>query len=154
MKLVLIRHAKAFEANQDPQRNLTEEGKKEAQVIRKYLQRLNWHFKEILTSPVLRAYQTAEIINEVFQTIIIQKNELKPNQATENIDSILLNYHLNDSLIIVLHMPDIAEIASKILKIPINNLFFSTCSAMGINITNLNPLEGILIFHYQPIYLE
>lgn len=154
MKLILVRHAKAFEANQDPQRNLTEDGKKEATIIGKYIKKTGWKFQNLLSSPVLRAIQTAEIINREIQTNIIQKIELKPNYALENIDSLLLNFKIDDSLILVLHMPDIAEIVSRILKIPSSNLFFSTGSAIGLNITNLNPIEGILVFHYQPNFLD
>jgi len=154
MKIILVRHAKAYESSEDPQRNLTEEGKKEAQIIRTFIQKTRWQFKEILTSPILRAKQTAQILNQEFKIPIEEKLELKPNSALFHFNELLSKYQMNDSLIFVLHMPDIVEIASEILKIPSNNLFFSTGSAIGINITNTNPLDGILIFHYQPNYLE
>ena len=154
MKIILVRHAKAYESNEDPQRNLTDEGKKEAQIIRSFIQKTHWNIKEILTSPILRAKQTAQILNQEFKIPIEEKLELKPNSALFHFNELLSKYQMNDALIFVLHMPDIVEIASEILKIPANNLFFSTGSAIGINITSTNPLEGILIFHYQPSYLE
>ncbi len=153
MKIVLIRHAKAYESTEDPKRNLTEEGKKEAEKIAKLLKKTNWNFTEILTSPILRAYQTAEIINEQLQISIKQRKELEPNQAFFQLENHIYNYDPNDSIIFIVHMPDVAQIASKILKIPVDNLFFSTGSAMGINLSNLKPLQGILIFHYQPNFL-
>lgn len=154
MKIVLIRHAKAFESSEDPERHLTPKGKEESQLIGNIIKKTQWNFKEILTSPVLRAKETAEIIGFLLNLNVKETTGLKPNYALQNIQSILLEYDMNDSLILVLHMPDIAEITSKILNIPVSQIFFSTTSATGINITSLNPLQGILIFHYQPDLIQ
>ncbi len=150
MKIILIRHAKAYEANEDPQRNLTPEGYEESKIIGNMIKKTQWNIKEILTSPILRAKQTAQTISVILNLNVKETTGLKPNYAMQNIQSILLEYDANDSIIFVLHMPDIAEISSTILNIPVNQLFFSTASAIGINITSLNPIQGMLIFLYQP----
>ncbi len=150
MKIVLIRHAKAYEASDDPQRHLTPEGKEESKIIGNLLKRTQWNFKEILTSPVNRAKETAEIIHSILHIDIKERNELKPNNVKDNLESILLEYDANDSIIMVLHMPDIAEIAAAILNLPVSQLFFSTASAIGINLISTKPPQGILIFLYQP----
>lgn len=154
MKLVFVRHCKAFEASQDPERNLTSEGRKEAEIIGNFLKKTNWKFQLILTSSVKRAVQTADIIKTFLNCDVISKNELIPNLAIENFKNIILNFSLSDNLVFILHMPDIAVLSSQILKLPEENLFFSTGSAIGINIQNIQDLKGILVFLYQPELLE
>lgn len=154
MKVVLVRHCKAFEADQDPNRNLTKEGIEEANILAKALQKINWQFSFILSSPVNRALQTANILQTTLQCNLVPKKELSPNLAVENYEELLKSYSISQNLVLVLHMPDIARITALILKIPEQNLFFSTGSAIGINIQKTNPsLEGILVFFYQPLML-
>ncbi len=154
MKLVLIRHCKAYEAEQDPDRNLTKEGIEEANHIAKALQKTNWQFSFILTSPINRALQTANILQSILHCNVIPKKELSPNSALENYLYLLKEHSISENLIFVLHMPDIARIAALILKIPEHNIYFSTGSAIGINIQKKNDsVEGILVFFYQPYML-
>ncbi|MDX2243742.1 MAG: phosphohistidine phosphatase SixA [Leptolyngbyaceae cyanobacterium bins.302] len=65
LELYLIRHGLAGEhgsyANDD-ERPLTEEGKKKTKQVAKRLADLELQFDLILTSPLVRAYQTAEIL--------------------------------------------------------------------------------------------
>ncbi|MCS7204144.1 MAG: phosphohistidine phosphatase SixA [Leptospiraceae bacterium] len=154
MKLVLIRHCKAYESYEDPERRLNEQGIQEAKIVARLLKKTNWKFKEILTSPILRAVQTCEVFNQEFHLPIVQRVELKPNNALVYFDSLLASYHANDAIIIVFHMPDVAEIAARILKLPSNNLYVSTGGMIGINLTNIQRLEGILVFMYQPELLD
>lgn len=154
MKLVLVRHCRAFEASQDPERNLTPDGIKEAKIIGNFLKKTNWKFQHILTSSVKRAVQTAHILKTFLDCEVLSKNELTPNLAIENFNNIIQNFDLSDNLIFVLHMPDIAILSSQILKLPDENLFFSTGSAIGINIQNIRNLKGILVFLYQPEFLD
>jgi phosphohistidine phosphatase len=65
MDLYLIRHAEAVPQGQggiadDADRPLTENGRKQCLVLAKGLQERGIHFGVILTSPLLRARQTAE----------------------------------------------------------------------------------------------
>ncbi len=152
MKIVLVRHGQASDSPVDSERKLTEQGKKESHIVGKYLKNLNWNFKEILSSPLLRAKETADEIQNFLKVEISLKEVLKPNQGPRHFENLLLNYDNNDSLILVLHMPDIAEITSRLLKMPISSLYFSTGSAIGINI-DIQRWENILVFLYQPNYL-
>lgn len=64
-ELYLIRHGIAEEAekyDKDADRPLTEKGKHKTRKVAAKLSELNLHFDLILTSPLLRAYQTAEIL--------------------------------------------------------------------------------------------
>ncbi|MFB2919001.1 phosphohistidine phosphatase SixA [Aerosakkonema funiforme] len=64
-ELYLIRHGIAAEPEQyshDRDRPLTDEGKRKTRKVAARLSELNLHFGLILTSPLLRARQTAEIL--------------------------------------------------------------------------------------------
>ena len=65
MELYLIRHGIAEEHQpqlKDEERQLTPEGRQKTEKIAQKLLKLELHFDLILTSPLVRAYQTAEIL--------------------------------------------------------------------------------------------
>ena len=67
MELYLIRHGIAEERRPeitDDKRALTKEGRQKTAKIALRLKKLNLNFDLILTSPLVRAYQTAEILVE------------------------------------------------------------------------------------------
>jgi len=68
MNLYLIRHAIAVEEYEDDsQRPLTDKGKKKMRSIAKGLRALGVEFDLILSSPYVRAKETAEILADVFK---------------------------------------------------------------------------------------
>ena len=65
MELYLIRHGIAEEHQpglKDEERQLTPEGREKTEKIAQRLVKLSFNFDLILTSPLVRAYQTAEIL--------------------------------------------------------------------------------------------
>ncbi|MFM6183502.1 MAG: phosphohistidine phosphatase SixA, partial [Dolichospermum sp.] len=65
MELYLIRHGIAEEHQpklKDEERQLTLEGREKTEKIAQRLVKLGFNFDLILTSPLVRAYQTAEIL--------------------------------------------------------------------------------------------
>ncbi len=65
MKLYLIRHGIAQEATsslRDEERSLTEHGRQRTEKVAQRLKDLDLSFDLIATSPLVRAYQTAEIL--------------------------------------------------------------------------------------------
>jgi phosphohistidine phosphatase len=65
MELYLIRHGIAEEHQpglKDEERQLTKEGRQKTEKVAQRLLKLDLHFDLILTSPLVRAYQTAEIL--------------------------------------------------------------------------------------------
>lgn len=70
MNLYIIRHAIAVEENpsiSDSQRALTEKGRKKMRQIAKGLHVLGVEFDMILSSPYVRAQETAEVLSDVFK---------------------------------------------------------------------------------------
>ncbi len=73
MDIYIIRHAIAVdrgtpEYEDDSQRPLTEKGKKKMRQIASGLRALGVDFDFILSSPYIRARETAEILADVFKT--------------------------------------------------------------------------------------
>ena len=68
MNLYLIRHAIAVEEYEDDsQRPLTDKGRKKMRQIAKGLRALGVEFDLILSSPYVRAVETAEILADIFK---------------------------------------------------------------------------------------
>ena len=78
MQVIFIRHASAAPAGADGDeaRQLNEEGKAQAVVAAKALKRLGAGLELILTSPLLRAVQTAGIIAEVHGGPDVEQTQL------------------------------------------------------------------------------
>lgn len=69
MRLLLVRHAKAFERDpaawpDDLRRPLTAEGREEFVTLAKRLKRLERGVHQVLASPAVRAWQTAQLLQE------------------------------------------------------------------------------------------
>lgn len=114
-KLYLIRHGIAAEAlpgESDEERALTAAGERKTRKVAKHLQKLNIHFDLILTSPLVRARQTAEILQAVGLAAKIEEfQDLAPGGNLENWLSWLKKWRQNggNSLAIVGHQPDLTN---------------------------------------------
>ncbi len=69
MRLLLVRHAKAFDRDpaawpDDLRRPLTSEGRESFALLAKRLGRLEDSVQQVLASPAVRAWQTAQILHE------------------------------------------------------------------------------------------
>ena len=107
MKLYLLRHGKADWPNwdqSDDERPLTEEGKKEVAAVAKLLSRLEIT-PVILTSPLPRAQQTAEIAGKHLKTEVRAEPLLRPGFNAARLRKILKNFS-GRSLMVVGHEPD------------------------------------------------
>lgn len=122
MNVYLIRHAEAEKVSpnkKDSERLLTEEGKASLHNAVKFWKRGILKIDIIISSPYLRAKQTAEIISEHFQLKdkFFVDNKLAPGCKTKDIIEIA-NMFNSDDIAFVGHQPDLSEhleelIASK-----------------------------------------
>ncbi|MBN8657190.1 MAG: phosphohistidine phosphatase SixA [Anaerolineae bacterium] len=117
MNLYLIRHAIAEEENasgEDSQRELTDKGAKKMRLIAKGLRTLGIEFDQILTSPYIRAQQTAEILADVFKmkkSVSVSENLTPMGDPDLLLAEINENYTVN-SLAIVGHEPYLSTLVS------------------------------------------
>jgi phosphohistidine phosphatase len=117
MNIYLIRHAIAEEEapeKEDSQRELTEKGAKKMRQIAKGLRKLGVELDVVLTSPYLRAKQTADILNDVFK---IKQEVAVTDQLAPMGDPDLLIAEINekysvDSIALVGHEPYLSALVS------------------------------------------
>ena len=108
MKLYFLRHGKADWPDwdrPDDERPLTSKGKKEMRRVATLLHELEVAPALILSSPLPRALQTAEIAAEALGIELKQEAELKPGFRSNKLRSILKR-HGDQDLMIVGHEPD------------------------------------------------
>jgi len=121
VKLYLIRHgiaADAAENQPDELRPLTDEGKRKTQKIAKRLRELELEFDLILSSPLVRAKQTAELLKNVgLSSKLEQSIFLSPNGDIQGWFDWLLKWQAagGDSLALVGHQPDLANWAELLV---------------------------------------
>ncbi|MBI5953499.1 MAG: phosphohistidine phosphatase SixA [Chloroflexi bacterium] len=108
MNLYLIRHAIAVEEYEDDsQRPLTDKGKKKMRQIAKGLRALGVEFDLILSSPYVRAVETAEILADVLKVkkdVQFSEN-LVPSGGPEALIAELNEKYKADSIALVGHEP-------------------------------------------------
>ena len=124
MDLYILRHAIAEERSGpmpggDSQRRLTAEGKTKMRRAAKGLKALELDFDLILTSPFLRAKETAEIVTEVFG--LADALKLTPSLAADGnpkdlIDELKARHHRRKQVLLVGHEPYLGRLISLLIS--------------------------------------
>ena len=102
MDLILWRHADAEDGRPDLERELTRQGRKQAAAVAKWLlKRLPQDFA-VVSSPAVRARQTAEALGKPVQI----DNLLAPGASVQ----VFSKYsRLEEAIVLVGHQPDLGE---------------------------------------------
>lgn len=116
MELYLIRHADAVPLGEngiadDADRPLSELGRGQARALASALQRQGVHIDKLLTSPLLRARQTAQGIVEAWvgpQPAVEECDELGPGGKSKKLAKFVRDVEAN-AVGLVGHQPDLAE---------------------------------------------
>jgi phosphohistidine phosphatase len=123
MNLYLLRHGIAVAADEpgiesDNERPLTPKGTKRMRKAAKGLGRLGIAFDGILTSPLVRARQTAEIVAEglSLQSQLQEISGLAPESSVENLIFGLTRFQNREHLLLVGHQPLLGETAAFLLR--------------------------------------
>ncbi len=111
MYLYFLRHGEADWPNwnqSDDERPLTERGKKEIQKIADFLKLLDLSLQQIVTSPLPRARQTAEIVADRLKLKLRESSVLKPGFDRSGLEE-LLHQKSGARLMLVGHEPDFTK---------------------------------------------
>jgi phosphohistidine phosphatase len=120
MNIYLIRHGDAEKASthkKDSERKLTPEGENKTKVSAEGWKLLIPQFSHIISSPLMRALQTAEIIAGVFKfpgNIIVDKRLISGSKTEGLID--IGNEILGAEMAFVGHEPDFSEHVSHLIS--------------------------------------
>jgi phosphohistidine phosphatase len=123
MELCFFRHGIAAERDDsafptDRDRPLTEEGIRKTQEAAEGLKRLGMTFDRILTSPLLRASQTAEILAEVLglKQAVEALPQLSGDSSVEELLGALARRRPGRSLLLVGHQPLLGQTVARLLS--------------------------------------
>lgn len=121
MELYLIRHAHAVKlgdegTNEDAERPLSDKGQEQSRTLGSVLQKRGIVFDTLLTSPLLRARQTADAIAQVFNTPppIEECRSLAPGGRSKKVARFLFALE-GARLGLVGHAPDLARWAGWLI---------------------------------------
>ncbi len=78
MRVYLVQHAEAKSEEEDPERRITEKGRKETEKIAEFLKKAGVKVDVIFHSTKTRAKQTAQIFSEYLGAKVEEKDNLEP----------------------------------------------------------------------------
>ncbi len=146
MRLYLLRHGAADWPDwdqPDDDRPLTKSGRKEMHQVGEFLARLKVRPDVILTSPLPRAAQTADIAGEHLKTRCREENLLAPGFRTEEMTRLLRKYP-EQILLLVGHEPDFSLVIAALTGASVK------LSKAGVALLDLNLQKGKLLWLFPP----
>jgi phosphohistidine phosphatase len=148
MNLYLVRHGTASHvAPCDAERELTAEGRREAEIVGRALMKLGVVHDAILASPLVRARQTAEIIAERLGrpgTVMVVE-ELCNGHSTAALLRAVHPRGEEKGMVLVGHMPSLAEHLNLLIgATPTANTVFGTATAAAVRMTDWRQGAGEL----------
>lgn len=148
MQLYFLRHGEAdwpHWTKPDDERPLTDFGKKEVRQVGKFLNRLGVKPDLIVTSPLPRALQTAEVAAEVLKTKLRQDEALEPGFGISELGTVLKR-HPSKVLMLVGHEPDFSSVISALTGA------FVKLSKAGLVLIDIDPetQKGRLLWLFPP----
>ena len=123
MEIYILRHGKAegigFGVKSDAKRRLTAAGREEMEMIADGIQNLKVSFNYAVSSPLIRAKETADIVTRRLNgqdTKVTLWNELKPEADVMNTHRLLVKLPSDTRILLVGHAPHLARLISSIIS--------------------------------------
>lgn len=115
MKLYLVRHGEALPKDVDPERGLSEPGRKDVERVASFLEKSGVSVSRLVHSGKARARQTAEILaKHVAPSVQMEIGEsLNPNDPVESIAYEANGY--SEETMLVGHLPFMERLASRLV---------------------------------------
>jgi len=164
MDLYIIRHAIAQPLDKknnftDEKRALTNDGRERMREEAKGLRKLGIELDLILTSPLARAVETAEIVATALglsKKEIVQTDNLKPGASIDDLFAEIKKRADVESLALVGHQPDLGEIIARVVQGNGNmSLELKKGGVCSINVVETVPtLHGSLMWLLTPKQLR
>jgi phosphohistidine phosphatase len=158
MKVALIRHAAAVPRGTpgilDAERPLTSAGKIRFRAAARGLARIMARPTVLLTSPLSRAHETADIAAHVFKKI---DAEIEPALGEQDVDSILAalkNHPADATVVLVGHEPVLGELLARMLGSEQARFAFKKGGAALVDLPDGPVTPGRLIWFLDPRVLR
>jgi phosphohistidine phosphatase len=158
MILYFLRHGLAAEretwTGDDALRPLTKKGEKSLAIIADTMFELGLGLDLILTSPYVRAYQTAVVVAKRLQKmdVLVQDNRLTPGFGIAELTETLKDHKDATSILLVGHEPDFSETVSALIGG--GRLIFKKAGLARVDLNSQAPPKGELVWLIPPKFLE
>ena len=146
MRLYFLRHGAADWPDwkkSDDERPLTKAGRKELHQVGKFLSGLDAKPDLILTSPLPRAAETADIAAEYLKARVREEKLLSPGFRSEDLKRILRKYP-EQVLMLVGHEPDFSKVIGALSGGDVK------ISKAGVALVDLHERKGKLLWLFPP----
>ena len=152
MELTFVRHgeAESFAASDDA-RGLTEKGRTQVSNVAKHLKKSGETFDCILSSPIKRAKETAEIFAEVFEVGPKWTSDprLSPGSDLSQIQEIVKEIPDTNHFLFVGHAPDFGNIGADLLGLA-QTLDLKKGGFLKVTASLIRPGSAKLVFFGAP----
>jgi phosphohistidine phosphatase len=145
MELYLFRHGIAEDARPgrpDANRALTDEGKKKVADVAKAARRAGVEPSLIVSSPYVRAVETARIAAEVFEykADVVRTETLVPHGSPEKVWAELRDYREEAAILLAGHEPLLSHLASFLLASPALRVELKKAAMMRIDVESFGAM--------------
>jgi len=151
MNIYIVRHGVAEDVSSDGtdgKRALTAEGRKKMKEAAAGFAALENGIGRIVSSPLVRAWQTAEILANILGNEVEEMRELAPGHSPKQVLNRLIDMQDADGVMLAGHQPDCSELASYLLGSA--SVEFKKGAICKIQIDRMTAGAGILIWHLTP----
>ena len=153
MILYFLRHglagSRAEWKGDDALRPLTKEGMKNMVRQAETLADLGLKLDLIITSPLARAFQTADIVADRLKMgeKLVQDDRLAPGFGSDDLEKVLLDHAETQNVLLVGHEPDFSLTISTLVG---GRVLLKKGGLARVDITNTEPLQGELLWLLPP----
>lgn len=153
MRLFFLRHGLAnhpYWNRPDFERPLTDQGKEKMVRTANTITKLNLELELVLSSPLIRARQTAEILVEnLDHPVSLELDErLSPGFDIDSLNEILKGYRELQSLMLVGHEPDFSEVIADVIGG--GQIVVKKGSLARVDLYRTHPPQGELVWMIPP----
>jgi phosphohistidine phosphatase len=153
MKFYFLRHGQAnweHWERPDDERPLTKRGRREMEGVASALQALKVRPQTILTSPLPRAFETAQIVAEKLEIDLETTSLLAPGFGLHSLRQIL-NDRADGDLMLVGHEPDFSLVLAQLTG---GTIRMAKAGLARVDIENTADLRGDLVWLIPPKVLK
>jgi len=154
MNLYFVRHGLAENRleweGSDEERPLTDKGKKQMKSMARLIQKLGIEADLIVTSPLMRALQTAKIIARKldYKDKLVEDVRLAPGFGVDQLKELLTTHAEKNTLMLVGHEPDFSYTIGALIGG--GHVVCAKGGLARVDLTNPQVLEGELVWLIPP----
>jgi len=156
--LQILRHGKAetrVSASSDDERHLTKFGADQVRRSLVIARQIGTKVDSILSSPIVRARETAEIAREEFELAdFTVEDVLEPSRSPLEVFQRLSEFEMSSGILLVTHQPLISGLVSSLLNSDEKYFSLRAGTMARIDVEDLSHHRGTLMFLLPPPELE